>query len=346
MTNINKKVEKIFNSATRSPQVHDAVLLVENTKGDFSASFSYGGKDADMLINSASIGKMYTAAIILILWEQKRLTLDDLLGKYFEKPVLDGLHIYKGAEYSHKLTIADLLFQTSGLPDYTEEGGTKMDLAKSDFMLSFADGLSRTKKLKPHFAPGTAHKVYYSDFNFDLLGEIIKNITNTPLPKTYKEFLFDPLGLTKTYLPASEQNIIPNIRYKGESLYRPKAILSCSASGGIVTTAREMMLFLKAFWNGTFFSKNMFEKIAVYRKLPFSNKKGPIWYGGGYMQIPLRTLLTLYSGKGELIGHSGATSCGAFYYPYKDLFFVCDFNQVANPAIPIKLTMRLAMSVK
>ena len=339
-------IKNLFDSATRLKLVHEAVLLVENTKGDFSVSFNYGGKDADMPINSASIGKMYTTAIIMILCEQKRIALDDLISKFFEKPVLDGLHIYKGVEYSHKLTVADLLFQTSGLPDYTEEGGTKMNLAKSDFLLSFADGLSRTKKLKPHFAPGSPNKVYYSDINFDLLGGIIQNITNMPLPKAYKTFLFDPLGLTKTYLPESEKDIIPNIYYKNESLYRPKAILSCPASGGIVTTTREMMLFLKAFWNGSFFSKDYYEKLAAYRKLPFSNKKGPIWYGGGYMQIPLVGMISLFMGKGELIGHSGATSCGAFYYPYKDLFFVCDFNQLANPAIPIKLTMRLAMSVK
>jgi hypothetical protein len=74
--------------------------------------------------------------------------------------------------------------------------------------------------------------------------------------------------------------------------------------------------------------------------------KGPIYYGGGYMQIPLNSLLTLYLGKGELIGHSGTTGSFAFYYPHKDLYFVGDINQMANPAIPIRLVMKLAMSVK
>ena len=346
MADIRKKVEKIFNSATRSPQVHEAVLLVENTEGDFTLSFNYGGKNGDTSMNTASIGKLYTTACILILCDQNKLSLADPLGKFFDKPLLDGLHIYNGTEYSHKLTVSDLLFQTSGLPDWFEEGGAKAEAINNDSFLDFDERLERTKKHKPHFPPSAAKKASYSDFNFDLLGRIIEILTKIPFPRVCKSLLFDPLDLSKTYVPESEKDFIPNIYYKGESLYRPKTILSSPASGGIVTTAREMMLFLKAFWNGKLFSKSLFEQLAVYRKLPHHNKKGPIWYGGGYMQIPLSGIVTLFMGKGELIGHSGATSCGAFYYPHKDLYFVCDFNQIANPAIPIRLTMRLAMLVK
>ena len=51
-------------------------------------------------------------------------------------------------------------------------------------------------------------------------------------------------------------------------------------------------------------------------------------------------------GKGELVGHSGSTGSFAFYFPDKDLFLVGDVNQLANPALPIRLAMRLAISVK
>ena len=72
----------------------------------------------------------------------------------------------------------------------------------------------------------------------------------------------------------------------------------------------------------------------------------PIQYGGGYMRIPLNGLPTLFMGKGELVGHSGSTGSFAFYFPDKDLFLVGDVNQLANPALAIRLVMRLAMSVK
>ncbi|MDI6720712.1 MAG: hypothetical protein QMD46_14025, partial [Methanomicrobiales archaeon] len=54
-------------------------------------------------------------------------------------------------------------------------------------------------------------------------------------------------------------------------------------------------------------------------------------------------LATLFLGRGELIGHSGSTGSFAFYYPLKELFFVGDLNQMGNAALPVRLSLRLAM---
>lgn len=35
----------------------------------------------------------------------------------------------------------------------------------------------------------------------------------------------------------------------------------------------------------------------------------------------------------------------AFYYPEKDLFLVGDVNQIANPALPVRMAMRVAMAL-
>lgn len=64
------------------------------------------------------------------------------------------------------------------------------------------------------------------------------------------------------------------------------------------------------------------------------------------MKIPLERITTLFMGKGELLGLSGSTGSFAFYYPYKDLFIVGDINQMSNPALPIRLVMKLAMVTK
>ena len=119
---------------------------------------------------------------------------------------------------------------------------------------------------------------------------------------------------------------------------------SAAESGDSITTARELMIFLKAFFNGTFFPKSSFKKLSKYGKLQIT--MGPINYGGGYMQIPLKSIYTFFMGKGELICHSGATGSFAFYYPDKDLYFVGDFNQMASPGIPIRFLMKLAMKLK
>jgi len=75
-------VRKVFDKATSSKNIHEAVILVENQKGDFSIDLGYGGRNADSPFFTASIGKMFTAACILVLEKQNKLSLDDLLSKY------------------------------------------------------------------------------------------------------------------------------------------------------------------------------------------------------------------------------------------------------------------------
>jgi len=336
-----KQAEKIFDNATRSKNVHEAVLFAENSKGDFSVNCGHGGRDINSPLFMASISKLFVTSCILILQEKKMLSLDDYLVDYFNKDDLNGLHIYKGNEYSYDLKISDLLFQTSGLPDWFEEGGTKKQIIQEDFEVTFEEALEKTKTLKPHFSPHTRKKAFYSEMNFELLSKIIENLTEDSLATTYQDFIFTPLGLTKTYLPTNANDSIPNIYYKNESLHRPK--LLTSTSNGI-TTAGDLMLFLKGFWGGSLFSQSIFEKLSIYNKLQMS--MGPIYYGGGYMQIPMKSIYTLFMGKGELIGHSGSTGSFAFYFPEKDLYFVGDFNQMANPGLPIRLLMKLAMKLK
>ena len=53
-----------------------------------------------------------------------------------------------------------------------------------------------------------------------------------------------------------------------------------------------------------------------------------------------------FMGKGELIGHSGSTGSFAFYYPIKDLYIVGDLNQMANAALPIRLSIQTALAAK
>ena len=341
-----KKIEKIFNQAIKSKQLHECVLFIENTNGDFSYKNDYGHKHLDSPLLMASITKLFTTTCILILREQGKLSLDDEITEYVDSITLSGLHLYKDQEYSSKLTISNLLFQTSGLPDAFEEGKNpiKKRVLREDTPFTFEEMITLTKQLKPHFPPNTMKRAHYADINFDILGEIIKNITKSSLPDAFKSFIFTPLGLKMTYLPESENDFVPNIYYKDTAISRPNFIKSCPASGGGITTARELMIFIKAFFGGKLFRKEDFHQLEKYNKLQTS--MFPIQYGGGYMRIPLNGLPTLFMANGNLIGHSGSTGSFAFYFPEKDLFLVGDVNQLANPELPIRLAMRIAISIK
>lgn len=336
-----QKYNKVFEKTMKNKQIHESVLLIENFSGDFSYHLVYGGKKLDTPILMTSITKLFTTTCILILKEQGKLSLEDKLSKYFEKDVLSSLHTYKGQEYSKDITLSHLLSHTSGLPDAIGEGSNKAKkrILSKDRQNNFDDTIMKTKQLKAHFAPNIRKRAHYANINFDILGKVIEKT----LEDVFKQFIFDPLGLKNTYLP-KEDDFIPNVYYKENSFYRPKMIRGIQASGGGVSTAPELMIFIKAFFTGKLFNKNVFQKMKVNNRLQLPMY--PIHYGAGFMRIPLKGLATSFMGKGELIGHSGSTGSFAFYYPERDLFFVGDVNQMANPALPLRLVMRLAMSVK
>lgn len=185
-------------------------------------------------------------------------------------------------------------------------------------VVDFYESILKTKKIKPHFAPGEGKRAHYANINFEILGKIIETVTNTTLEEVYRGLIFNPLGLKNTYLPENEEDFIPAIYYKDIVLNVPKMILSIRASGGCISNAHELMVFIKAFFNGQLFNYTVFREQEVNNRLQASML--PIHYDAGYMRIPLDGFATFFMGKGELIGHSGSTGSFAFYYPEKDMF--------------------------
>lgn len=340
-----EKVDNVFLRLAKRNDVHEAIVLLESLDKSTSYNLEYGGKTIDTPFLAASITKLFTTTCLFILQEQGKLTCEDKLTPYLGNHMLDQLHVYKGKNYSEQLTIIDLLRQTSGLCDAIDEGskGAKQRAIYTDTDIGFSERIEQTKKTKPRFAPNTRNRAHYANINFDILGEIIEQVTGLPLVDVYREYIFRPLDLENTYLPQDDGEFVPNVYYKDRSLHRPKAVQSSGASGGAISTARELMIFLKAFFTGTLFESPDLTATKTSKKLQFAMY--PIQYGVGYMKIPMTGLTTMFIGKGELIGHSGSTGSFAFYYPEKEIFLVGDVNQMANPALPVRTAIQLAMSL-
>lgn len=341
-----KKIEAIFNKTVASSDIYESCVYIENTSGDFSWSKGHGGRDIDSPMILTSVSKLFTTTCILVLKEQGLLSLNDKLIKYFDSETLDGLHIYKNIDYSKDLTVANLLFQTSGFPDIYEVGKNNLhkQAVENDFYISFDEYVKITKQQNKLFAPSTPNKSHYSDMNFEMLGEIIEKVANMTLHDAFKKFVFKPLKLEKTYMPENKTDFLPNIYYKNKVLYRPKLIASLKACGGCISTSREIMIFIKAFFGGKLFDKSVFKDLSTFNYVQYAPLISQ--YGGGFMKLKLDGIATLFMGKGELLGHIGMTGAFAFYYPQKDLFFVGDVNQFARPALTIKLPIKLAMAMK
>ncbi len=198
---INVKFDQIFNKTVAPKQIHECVCYVESGTGVFSWSKCYGEKSLETPLLVASVTKLFTTTCIIKLLESSKLKLTDKVEQCFEPGMLKGIHNFKGTDYSSELSIANLLFQTSGLPDWFLDGSVSYarKMVQEDFSFNFEQVLQATKELKPKFPPGTPKKAYYSDINFDLLGKIIEHVTAMTLREVYEDFIINPLNLKNSY---------------------------------------------------------------------------------------------------------------------------------------------------
>ncbi len=314
-------------------------------------NFTWQGSSGNLSIDQpyfiASTTKLFTTAIILKLREEGKLNLDDKIGEYLENSILSGLHIYKGKEYSRELTIKNLLAHTSGLPDYFQGKAAngrslELDIKKgNDQFWTFEEAIERTKGMVPLFAPGAKGKANYSDANFQLLGKIIENITHRSYSENCQEMIAKPLGLTGTYLYQDSTDKTPKtMYYKNGELNIPKAMTSFGADGGIVSTSRDMLIFIQAFFTGKLFPSNYIIELQEWNKIFF-----PMESGIGIHLFKLPWIFNPLGSVPYFIGHSGLSGALAYYSPKENLFIVGTVNQIAHPEISFKTMIKLTREI-
>jgi CubicO group peptidase (beta-lactamase class C family) len=130
----------------------------------------------------ASITKQFTAAAILLLAEDGRVSIDDRARKW-----LPGI-----PDAGEGISIRHLLTHTSGLIDYEDllQGETSRQLHDAD-VLSLLEGQDRT-----YFPPGTGFR--YSNSGYVLLALIVERASGTDFAAFLRERIFLPLGMSNT----------------------------------------------------------------------------------------------------------------------------------------------------
>lgn len=302
----------------------------------------------------ASITKMYTATVILRLHEQGRLSLDEPISKYLPGTLIDGIHVYQGHDYSREIKVFQLLSHTTGIGDYFEDkpqGGHSVfeELKQGhDLDLDIQRVVTIVRGLTPHFEPGArgGTKARYADTNFRLLGAIIEAITGQPMTTCFEQMIFDPLGLDCTYVYGSTraQTKTPSaaIFLKANAVSIPKFFASNIPDGGLVSTARNNLVFLRAFFEGKLFDAKRFERMmARWNRIFF-----PMQYGYGMMRFKMPWFFWPFNPPPEFVGHSGSTGSFGYYCPSKGLYLAGSVNQIAAPVAPIMLMMRIANTIR
>lgn len=322
---INQWVEKIINNKN----IFNAVFHVENEDRSFVHTASAGEINPDSKYFIASTTKLYVTAVLLRLMEENKISLDDKLGKHLPDEMVQGLHVFKGTDYSQELKVLHLLSNTSGIPDYffhkQPDGKTAADalIAGHDQPWHLEKTLEVVKTLKPKFKYGT--KAAYSDTNYQLLGRIIENITGKPIANVFREFIFEPLNLQNTYVYQDPNDTSPARFYYGnQPTWLPIYMTSVAVEGGIVSTAEESAKVLRAFFNGDLFPKERIESLKKWRML-FS--PGVFYFGIGLEKMWIPWIVSPFKPIGEVLGFWGQTSAFSFYNPKTGLYFTGTANQ-------------------
>jgi D-alanyl-D-alanine carboxypeptidase len=133
----------------------------------------------EMRYSIGSISKQFTAAAILLLQEQGKLSLDDKVSKFI--PNLTR---------ANEVTIRQLLSHTSGYQDYWPQDYVMPPMMQPTTAQKILDMWAR----KPlDFDPGT--KWQYSNTNYVIAGVIIEKVARMPLLQFLQEKVFTPLGM-------------------------------------------------------------------------------------------------------------------------------------------------------
>ncbi|HKQ07377.1 MAG TPA: serine hydrolase domain-containing protein [Blastocatellia bacterium] len=133
----------------------------------------------EMRYSIGSISKQFTAAAILLLQEQGKLSLDDRVARFI--PDLTR---------ANEVTIRQLLSHTSGYQDYWPQDYVMPFMLKPVTAQQILDRWAR----KPlDFDPGT--KWQYSNTNYVIAGVIVEKAAGKPLLEFLREKVFAPLGM-------------------------------------------------------------------------------------------------------------------------------------------------------
>jgi D-alanyl-D-alanine carboxypeptidase len=318
----------------KNKSVFGAVLCVENGDSSISWAGGAGNMQAEDKYFIASVTKLYITAVMLMLRAEDKLAFADKIYQYFPDELIAGIHVLDGVDYSQEITIAHLLSNTSGLPDYFYYDKPKGEAAEdlilgNDEPWPLDKAIQRVKTLKPKFKPGRKGKVHYSDTNYQLLGGIIEQVTGKWIGDVLEEYIFQPLNLKETYAyhDVNDKTPVP-FYYKSQKVHAPNYMASVTAEGGIVSTAKETMLFLKAFFNGFFFPKSMIDELKQNWNMIFF--PGQFYFGLGLEKLWTPRFLSPFKPVKEVLGFWGQTGAFAFFNPEKDLYFTGTINQASG----------------
>lgn len=248
----------------------------------------------------ASVSKQFTAMAIMILKERRQLTYDDNVKRFFPDFPYENI------------TVRNLLTHTSGLPEYEEQFEKNWDHKKIAFNKDVLEMLKQRKDTLL-FKPGS--KWQYSNTGYAVLASIIEKTWGTDYDKFLTRFIFQPLGMTHTFIynsrrttgkiPANyalgfvysdslKRYILPDSLSKFDYVYYLDGIVG---DGCVNSTTGDLLKWDRALYTNKLVSKATLDEM-LSPLVQMSPRDSANFYGFGVMVQPK-------SPRGKVISHTG-----------------------------------------
>ncbi|MBB3169522.1 serine hydrolase domain-containing protein [Simiduia aestuariiviva] len=279
-----------------------ALLIAERNEIALHQSYGMADRDqqrpitADSVFDIGSVTKQFTAAAILLLVEQKQLTLSDTLAQHFKGVPKDKRHI----------TLHQLLTHSAGITDSVGDGDFDHMPTDVFFKQVLASPLA--------FEPGTGFR--YSNTGYSLLARIIELQSEQEYEQFVREHLFKPAGMNHTgYLLA---NWSQDQRVSGYQLgefsvgamterYQRDGKISwvLKGNGGINATMTDMFLWYRALRNHTVLTPHSIDLLTRPHVKENPEGRSHYAYGWAIFKSPRDT---------KIVAHNGSN--GIFYFDF------------------------------
>lgn len=293
------RAQRLLDGLPERPESSPRALVV-----DSSGSTIFQSGDPTLPLALAGITKLYTLAMVLREVDRGALSLDTPMGDILPTDTVRGLCVVGGEDHSMSITIEHLLSHRSGIVDYMAPGPPKLRSLVEQF-LEHDRGWSADQALEiarhyPGIAkPGNSGRARYSSTNYLLLGAILQETTGMSFEELIRLRVVSSLGLNATYVFGPdhyEKYFTLSPVHLGSRVIRiPQALASSGAEGAIVSTPRDTLTFLRAFWRGELFSESWIPRLS---NPTFASTASPRM-GLGAMVLPRR------GRKPAIVGHSG-----------------------------------------
>src|SRR5438093_4270483 len=256
------QVDRIFSKWTTSTPGCAVGVAVD---GKPALAKAYGMADlehdvkntADTIFEAGSVSKQFTAAAVLLLVREAKLSLDDPVRKYipelpsFPAPegILAGSAGSGSANRAVPLTIRHLLHHTSGLRDWGNIAGIAgwPRTTRVHTHAHVLDIVSRQRSL--NFTPGTHWS--YSNTGFNLAAIIVSRVSGMPFADFTRTRIFEPLGMSHTSWRDDHTRIVRNraIAYddRRDGFHIDMPFENVHGNGGLLTTVGDLLK-----WNENF----------------------------------------------------------------------------------------------